>query len=62
MAGYIITKRVQNLIISLKLATSYAYTLARASDKKLIKPSRKTGSKALHVTEDEEKLRAFIMN
>jgi len=26
MAGYIITKRVQNLIISLKLATPYACT------------------------------------
>lgn len=31
-----------------------------SSDKKLIKASRKTGLKALHVTEDEEKIRAFI--
>jgi len=33
-----------------------------SSDKKLIEASRKTGLKAFHVTEDEEKLRAFIMN
>jgi len=31
-----------------------------SSDKKLIDASRKTGLNALHLTEDEEKLKAFI--